>query len=144
MEASRLIELTRIEEIKILQHVRLVHHHDLNSIYSKENFKTQFSVTGELRGTINCYLCFDGLDLSVNEKDHIFSLFIEAMNILIGQQISLDEELSLFHLKLMPPKLSKHPTEINTSHKRLMQKYSLELSLVNYLILIEYNLEALN
>lgn len=144
MEVSRLVELTRIDEIKILQDVRLIHHHDLNPIYSKENIKVQFTLDGEVKGHINSYLCLDGNELSQTDKNYIFPLFVESMNILVGKQISLDEDLTHFKLKLSPPKISVNSTEINTSYKRMMQKYHLELDGILFVVLIEYNLSAIN
>ncbi len=144
MDALKPIELARISEIKILQNVRLVHRHDLNPIYSKDNLRVQFSLTGEIKGSITCYLCLDGHELSAGERNYIFPLFVESMNILIGRQISLDEELSHFNIKLSPPKLSMIPTEFNTAYKLMMQKYDLELESMFFHVMTEYSLTALN
>jgi hypothetical protein len=144
MEVSRLIELTRIDEIKILQNVRLVHRHDLNPTYSKENLRVQFEISGELKGVVTCFLCLDGHELVASERNFIFPLFVESMNILVGRQITLDEELNHFQVKLSSPKLNMNATEINTSYKRMMQKYNLELDSMIFEVLTEYNLEVLN
>ncbi len=117
MEVTKLIELGRISEIKILHNVRLIHKHDLNPVYSKDNLRVQFEMSGEIRGQITCYLCLDGQELTVAERNYIFPLFVESMNILIGRQLSLDEELNQFHVKLSSPKLNMIPYEINTTFK---------------------------
>lgn len=144
MEVTKPIELARISEIRILQNVRLIHKADLNPIYSKDNLRVQFELSGEIKGAITCYLCLDGLELSGTEKNFIFPLFVESMNILVGRQISLDEELSSFRIKLSSPKLSMIANEINTSYRSMTQKYDLELDDMSFVVLTEYNLEALN
>ena len=144
MEVTRMFELSRIEEIKILHNVRLVFRNDLNPIYSKQNLRVQFEITGELKGAVTCYLCLDGHNLEPVEKNYLFPLFVEAMNILIGRQISLDEELSKFKVRLSSPKLNMNALELNTKHKLMMQKYDLQLEDFHYQVLTEYNLESLN
>jgi hypothetical protein len=144
MEINKPIELTRISEIKILQNVRLIHRHDLNPVYSKENLRVQFDVSGEIKGSITCFLCLDGQDLEPIEKNFIFPLFVESMNILIGKQISIDDDLSHFKLQLSPPKISMISKEFNTATRSMTQKYELELEHNSYQVLTEYSLEALN
>ena len=144
MEVYRALELASINEIKILSDVRLINRHDLNSIYSKDNLHVQFALTGELRGTIACFMCLDGQELTPTDKNYIFPLFVEAMNILIGKQVSQDKELKTFKVKLSPPKLSMIPKEVNTSLKSGMQHYELELDRHTFSILTEYSIEALS
>lgn len=144
MEVSRPLELARISEIKILQNVRLIHKHDLNPVYSKDNLRVQFELSGDIKGSITCYLCLDNQDLTPMDRNYIFPLFVEAMNILVGKQISMDDELSLFQIKLSPPKLSMIPKELNTALRTVTQKYELELEAASYNVLTEYSLEALN
>lgn len=144
MEVSKPLEITRIDEIKILQNVRLIHRHDLNPVYSKDNLRVQFEISGEIKGRITCYLCLDDMELSASEKNYIFPLFVESMNILIGRQITLDDELSHFRITLSSPKLSMIAKEINTSLRSMTQKYDLELEDMSFKVLNEYNLEAMN
>lgn len=144
MEVSKPIEFARIDEIKILHNVRLIHRHDLNPVYSKDNFRVQFDLKGEIKGSITCYLCLDGEELSDLDRKNLFPLFIESMNILIGRQITLDEEFNHFRITMSPPKLNMLPKEINTSLRSLTQKYDLELDEMSYRVLTEYNLEAMN
>ena len=144
MDVSKPIELARISEIKILHNVRLIHKLDLNPIYSKDNLRVQFEISGEIRGGITCYLCLDGHELTQAERNYILPLFVESMNILIGRQITLDDELSTFRLNLSSPKLSMIAKEINTSLRAQTQKYDLELEEQIFNVLIEYNLQALN
>jgi hypothetical protein len=54
MEVLKPIELSRIEELRILQNVRLLNKFDLNPIRSTENLMVQFDVTGDVRGCITC------------------------------------------------------------------------------------------
>jgi hypothetical protein len=144
MDVIKPLELARIEEIKILQDVRLVYKNDLNPIYSKENLRVQFEITGELKGAVTCYLCIDGKELEPAFKNYLYPLFVESMNILLGRQISLDEELGKYRIKMSGPRLNMNSIEINTRFKHRMQKYELELEGSNYTILTEYNLESLN
>jgi hypothetical protein len=144
MEVTKPIEFTRIDELKILQNVRLLHKHDLNPIYSKDNLIVQFEISGEIKGTINCYLCLDDLELTQSDKNYLFPLFIESMNILAGRQITLDEEFSNFNIQLSTPKLSMISKEINSSLRTRTQKYDLEMDDISYKILIDYNLQAAN
>ncbi len=144
MEVLRPIEFTRIDELKILQNVRLLHKHDLNPIYSKENLIVQFEISGNIKGTINCYLCLDQLELSESDKNYLFPLFIESMNILTGKQITLDDEFSNFKIQMSPPKLSMIPREINSSLRVRTQKYDLEMDDISYKVLVDYNLQAAN
>ncbi|MCM2349508.1 MAG: hypothetical protein NDI69_05765 [Bacteriovoracaceae bacterium] len=144
MEVSKPVELTRISEIKILHNVRLINRHDLNPIYSKENLRVQFDISGEIKGAVTCYLCLDGHELEPIEKNYIFPLFVESMNILIGRQLTMDEELNHFRVNLSAPKLSMISKELNTSLRSLTQKYELELEGHTFNVLTEYNLSALN
>lgn len=144
MEVSRPMEVARLEEIKILQDVRLIQKHDLNPVYSNNNIRVQFALTGELKGAVTCYLCLDGQELSVTERNYLYPLFVESMNILVGRQVSTDDQINKFRLKLSPPKLSMNSVEINTAYKKSMHKYSLELDSSLYCVLAEYDLEAIN
>jgi hypothetical protein len=144
MEVLRPIEVARIGEIKILQNVRLVHRTDMNHIYTKENLRVQFMLSGEIKGAITCYLCLDGHDLSPTERNYIFPLFVESMNILIGRQISLDEDLSQFKISMSAPKLNMNSIEVNTALRSMTQKYDLDLQDIQFCVLTEYSLEALN
>ncbi len=144
MELSKPIELARIDEIRILYNVRLLYRHDLNPMYSKDNLRVQFDLNGEIRGTITCYLCLDDRELSQSERNFLFPLFVESMNILVGRQITLDNELAAYHLTMSPPRLSMIPREINSSYRSMTQKYDLELEDLTYNILTEYSLEAFN
>jgi len=144
MEVLKPIELSRIEELRILQNVRLLNKFDLNPIRSTENLMVQFDVTGEVRGCITCYLCLDDKELTTSEKNYLFPLFVESMNILIGRQISIDEVMGQIPLRLSSPKLSLSAREINTAKRNLTQKYDFEIEETIYPILIEYSLQALN
>lgn len=144
MEVLRPIELARISEITIIQNVKLMHKLDLNPIYSKENLRVQFDISGEIIGSITCYLCLDGKELSQSDRNYLFPLFVESMNILVGRQVSLDEELSQFRIKLSAPKISMNSRELNTSFRTLTQKYDLVLDDQPFTILTEYSLQAAN
>jgi hypothetical protein len=104
----------------------------------------QFDVTGDVRGCITCYLCLDDKELRTSDKNYLFPLFVESMNILIGKQITIDEEMSHLPLKLSSPKLSLSAREINTANRNMTQKYDFEIEENIYQILIEYSLQALN
>lgn len=144
MEVTKPVELARISEIKILHNVRLINRHDLNPMYSKENLRVQFDISGEIKGTVTCYLCLDGHELEPIDKNYIFPLFVESMNILIGRQLTMDEELNHFKVNLSAPKLSMISKELNTSLRSVTQKYDLELEGHTFNVLTEYNLSALN
>jgi hypothetical protein len=144
MEVFKPIVLTSIDEIRIVHNVRLIHRHDLNPVYTKDNLRVQFEISGEVKGTITCYLCLDNKDLTASERNYLFPLFVETMNILVGRQISLNEEFQDFQIKMSSPKLNMLPKEINTNLRSSTQKYELELEDLSYQILTEYSLEAIN
>jgi hypothetical protein len=144
MEVYRALDLTTINEIKILSDVKLINRHDLNAFYSKDNLHVQFDLSGDLRGAITCFMCLDNHELAPTDKNYIFPLFVEAMNILIGKQVSSDAALKNFKIKLSPPKLSMIPREVNTALKSGMQYYDLELERHSFSILTEYSIEALS
>lgn len=144
MEVTRMIEISRIEELKILHNVRLVHRNDLNPVVSTDNLRVQFEVSGEIKGTITCYLCIDGHEISEAERNYLFPLFVESMNILTGRQLSLDEELSHLKLILSPPKLNMNPTKVSTQVRGMTHKYELELEESTYNVLAQYSLEFFN
>jgi chemotaxis protein CheY-P-specific phosphatase CheC len=144
MDVSRALEITSINEIKILSNVRLIYRRDLNPFYSKNNLHVQFQISGELRGAITCYLCLDDHDLEPVERNFVFPLFVEAMNILVGKQLSTGADLKDFNIKLSPPKLSMISKEINTALKSTTQYYDLELEGYCFSILTEYSIEALS
>jgi hypothetical protein len=128
-----------INEIKILSDVRLVSRSNFTN-NSNNNLHVQFNLSGELRGTITCYLCLDKHELNPTEKNYIFPLFVEAMNILVGKQVSQDKKLKGLKVMLSPPKLSM----ISQNLKSEMQHYELELNSHTFSILTDYNLEALS
>jgi hypothetical protein len=144
MESLKLFELSSIEEIKILHNVRLINKRDLNPVYTKENLSVQFQISGDLKGTINCYLCLDLFELTSEQKNYLFPLFVESMNILIGRQLSSDPHLRNYKITLSPPRVSMIAKEINTAYKGSLHKYQLDFEGMAYTILTEYNLEALN
>jgi len=144
MDISRTLEIKDIEELKILSDVRLIGRRDLNPIYTKENLQVQFSIHGDLKGLINCHLCLDGLELSTSEKNYLFPLFVETMNILIGKQITESSDLASVNIKLSPPKLSMISKELNTSYKLGMHSYELEVDGQVFKVIAEYLIEALN
>ena len=144
MEVSRMIELSRIEELKILHDVRLINRHDLNPISSTDNLHVQFEVQGDVRGLITCHLCLDGKELTGADKNYLFPLFTESMNILVGRQISMDEEFRNMKIRISAPKLSMIPTTITTKSRQMTQKYELDLESQSFDVLIEYSLEGMN
>lgn len=144
MEVSKQIEISRIEELKILQNVRLIHRHDLNPVTSSSNLRVQFELTGEIKGTITCYLCLDGQDITEADRNYLFPLFVESMNILIGRQISIDDDLSHFKVKLSAPKLNMNSISINTTGRGVTHKYELELESSSFCVLTQYSLEIVN
>lgn len=143
MEVYDTLDLDYITEIKILSDVRLIGRNDLKT-NSHHNLHVQFNLSGDLRGTITCFLCLDNHELNPAEKNYIFPLFVEAMNILVGKQVSQDKKLAGFKVMLSPPKLSMISQELKTSLKARMQQYELELNGHSFSILTEYNIEALS
>ncbi len=144
MEVSKTIEISSINEIKILSNVRLIHRRDLNPAYTKNNLQVSFSISGDLFGNITCYLCLDDQELSASDKNFIYPLFVESMNILVGKQISTDPQLSAFNLKIAAPKMSMNSKEVNSAYKSGIQSYDLELDGLRFTILTEYVIGALN
>lgn len=139
-----MIELSRIEELKILHDVRLIGRHDLNPMVSDDNLHVQFEVMGDIRGKITCHLCLDKKELTDTDRNYLFPLFTEAMNILVGRQISLDDEFRNMKIRISPPKLSMIPKSISTNTRAMTQKYELDLDAQAFDVLVEYSLEGIN
>lgn len=144
MITTKLSHPSAVEEIKILSNVRLLGRHDLNPVTSTDNLRVQFEITGVRKGSVTCYLCLDGHELTDMERNYIYPLFTEAMNILIGSQISKDSAFRGSDLRLSPPKISLIPVTVETSRKSQIHKYELELTTISFTVLTEYNLETLN
>ncbi len=144
MLLTKQVDLTQIPEIKILNDVRLIHRHDLNQISSQENLRVQFEITGDVKGAITCYLCMDELELSQMEKNYIFPLFTESMNILIGRQISLDQQIAKLKVNLSAPKISMISVPVRTANKSVSHIYELELATMSFNVVVESSLEYLN
>jgi len=144
MEVTKPLEIFRIEELKILHNVRLVHSHDLNAVESKQNIKVQFDLSGEIRGAITCFLCLDGHELTSSDRNYLYPLFVESMNILIGRQISMDEELSHFRIKLSLPKLNMNSSQVSSKVRGMTHQYELELESSSFIVLAQYGLELVN
>lgn len=144
MLLTKPVELNQIPEIKILNDVRLIHRQDLNHVTSQENLRVQFAISGEVKGAITCYLCLDELELSQMEKNYIFPLFTESMNILVGRQISFDQNLSKLKISLSTPKISMISVPVQTAKKTVCQIYELELSTMSFNVIVESSLEFLN
>ena len=144
MEMNKVVQVARIEEVNILHNVRLINNHDLNARVSKDNLSAQFTLAGDVKGDINCYLCLDDKDLGHTDRNYLFPLFIEAMNILIGKQISFDPDLTDLHIKLSTPKIKLNPTLVHTNGRSSTHLYQLELDETSYDVLIQYSLEMMN
>lgn len=144
MEVLRPIDPRGISEIRILENVRLIYRRDLNPVCTRENIRVQFELSGQIKGHITCHLCLDGLDLTPAEKNYLFPLFVESMNILVGKQLTHDDSLKQFDVKLSSPKINMIPLDINTANRSMTQKYELELEDLSYSVLTEYNLQAMN
>jgi hypothetical protein len=144
MEVTPSININSLIDVKILSDVRLTGKHDLNPVYSKDNLHVQFLVSGELQGHITCYLCLDNLELGASDRNVIFPLFVESMNILVGKMLSSDRQLVLFKLMLSPPKLSLIPKELNTQYKLNTHTYELDIEGQAFRVLMEYSLKVMN
>lgn len=136
------MDVSRINEIKILSNVRLISSNVI-AAKSKENLNVAFQISGDILGQVICYLCLDGHELEPTNKNYIFPLFVEAMNILVGKQLSQDQNLKNFKTKLSPPKLSMISKVLSTKEKNL-HSYELELEGFTFTILTEYNLEVVS
>ncbi|MFA5583211.1 MAG: hypothetical protein WDA09_03270 [Bacteriovoracaceae bacterium] len=144
MDIDKNIEVEQLEEVTILYDVRLINAHDLNPRTSKDNLSAQFVLSGEVRGVINCYLCLDNKDLGHTDRNYLFPLFIESMNILIGKQMSLDPVLKNLKMNLSTPRISLNPITVNTSGVHPTHLYNLQLDETSYDVLIQYSLEMMN
>ena len=129
-----------ISEIKILPNVRLLNQAMSEPLLSQDNLRVEFQIRGEIIGKITCYLCLDGHELSQTEKNFIFPLFVESMNILIGKQISYDKSLKNFKINLSPPKISMLTSSLKTNQSKNIQSYNLELDGISFKILSDYQL----
>jgi hypothetical protein len=144
MEVSKSVEVSRIEELKIVSNVRIIFRHDLNPIESFKNLRVNFELSGGIRGHINCYLILDNIDLDQSQRNYLYPLFVEAMNILIGRQLSLDEDFNHLIFKLSPPKINLMPSYLSSKMKSSVHKYELELENMSLDVIAEYMLELPN
>jgi hypothetical protein len=144
MEFFKELENNKINQLNIVHNVRLIGKNDLNPVYSKQNIRVQFSLTGNLKGIVNCYLCLDNEELSHTERNTLFPLFTESMNILLGKQISGEYMDHHEITRLSPPKINLNNAEFNSSFKKNILKYELEIDSLSYTVLIEYILDTLN
>lgn len=128
------------EEIRILSDVRLISRHDLNHIESSDNLHVQFEVKGHWRGYVTTTLCLDGRDLNDSERKSLYPLFTEAMNILVGRQVSQ----SGGPITLSPPKVNMIPKRITSKGRSNIQTYELELATTSYTVISEYSLMAVS
>ncbi len=144
MDVSHTLEVSKIAEIKILSDVRLISQSITRNISSKDNLHVQFLINGELQGNITCHLFLDKHELSPTDKNFIFPLFTEAMNILIGKQLSQDIKLKNLMTKLSPPKLSMISRDLISENRPGTQLYALELDGFTFKVLIEYNFEVIS
>lgn len=144
MDINKTLEVTRIEEIKILNDIRLINNHDLNSRTSTDNLTVQFTLTGEVKGNINCYLCLDDKEVGHTDRSYLLPLFIEAMNILIGKQISYDTDLKNLRIVLSTPQIRLNPTVVSTSGRSSTHLYELMINESSYDVLIQYGLQLVN
>jgi len=133
-----------IEEIAVLSEIKLIHQKDLNHTNSIDNISVRFNLSGQIKGQITCYLVLDFLDMTENDKQFIYPIFVEAMNILIGQQISRDPKLKKLSIDLSAPKPSLISENVYTKLKDQTQKYELQMEHYDLDVLINYSLEVLN
>lgn len=138
------ISLPNIDELKILQNVRIISKNDLHQVESKENLNVRFELSGDIKGSIVSYLCLDGHTLSTTERNYFIPLFVESMNILIGKKISSGNDFKNLKLKLFPPKLILNSSIINTANKNNTYLYLLELEEKSFNVLLNYELMAIN
>lgn len=136
------MDVSTVNELKILSNVRLVGLSEGFVQSSSNNLHVQFSLSGEIQGTVTCYLCLDEHELGPTEKNYIFPLFVESMNILIGRQLSQDTNLKNYKIKLSPPKLSMISKDI--LYRLGTQCYELELEGFTFSILTDYRFEVIS
>lgn len=144
MESLKNFELDQLQEVKILDHVRLISRRDLNPIRSQSNLKLDFELSGGIKGVITSYLCLDNHELTSSDKNILYPLFIESMNILIGKLISTDNKLSRLNAMLSPPKLRMNSSPIDSSNRSSVQKYELEYEGKVFIVLLEYGLQIIS
>lgn len=133
-----------IDSIDILSEIKLIHRQDLSHMNSNENISVRFELTGQVQGRITCYLILDLMEFSITEKQEIYPIFMEAMNILIGKQISTDNRLKKMNIHLSAPSPSILSEAVYTKLKNQTQKYELQLENYDLDVLINYSLEVLN
>lgn len=133
-----------IDEISIFSEVRVIHQKDLNQVNSTENISVTFELSGQVKGKIFCYLVLDLMELNDSEKQLIYPLFMESMNILIGQQISTDTKLRKLNIHLSAPKPSIISQPVYSKLKNQTQLYEIQMNNMELDVLVNYSLEVLN
>lgn len=132
--------LSLLKEVRILSDVRLITRHDLNHIESNDNLQVQFEVKGSWQGFVTTTLCLDGRELNDSDRKSLYPLFTEAMNILVGRQLSH----SGGEVTLSPPKVRMIPRSVTTKGRSDIQTYELELATTSYTVITEYSLMAVS
>jgi|GEM_PF-6602460 len=136
------VQLSHIEEIKILTDVKLTNESN-DRENSLQNVHVNFILNGEIKGDVTAYLCLDGVDLSTAEKNYLFPLFTESMNILIGKQISLDPQLNYLRVSLSPPRFIGKAESIKLKRGLTSQTYFLETEEFRLPVILIYQLERM-
>lgn len=141
---------SQAKEISLLDHIRLIQSHDLNPFYSSRNYTVQFDLINQknqsLYGQVTSSIALDLFeddeiqDLGLkNGEEFLFSVFIESINILIGQQLKKDSNLII-----SPPRKTKISRVIRSENKTQIQKYELIIDEISFDVVVEYHIHLPN
>jgi hypothetical protein len=140
MDLYKNIDWSEVEKLKISSTSRIIKKKDLSHFHSDENITVQFSLTGDVSGTIDCYLCLDNKDVSEGNRNYLYPLFTESMNILIGKLISTDKVFSNAHIKLSPPKCTIYSKMIDSRLVEKLMMYELVINDFEFNVILNLNL----
>lgn len=144
MDVYKNIDWSEVEKLKISSSSRIVMKKDINHFHSDENITVQFQLAGQVNGNIDCHLCLDNKDITEAERNYLYPLFAESMNILIGRLISTDKLLSQSTITLSPPRITIYSKMIDSRLVDKLTVYELKINDYEFNVILGLNLTIVN
>lgn len=138
------LDWSEVEGLRISPHSKITHKKDLNHIRSTENIQVQFSLSGDVKGMIHCYLCLDDREMTEADKNYLYPLFTESMNILIGRLISTDKLFSVSNIQLSAPRFTLYSKMIDSRMVDQLIVYELKINDHEFNVILNLDLTAIN
>lgn len=144
MDVYKNLDWSEVERLKISPTSRIVRKKDINPLHSDENITVQFQTSGDIVGTIDCHLCLDNKEITEADRNFLYPLFAESMNILIGKLISTDKLLMNSNIKLSPPKITIYSKMLDSRLVEKLMVYELMINDFEFDVIMNLNLTVMN